>query len=290
MKSTIKLFLGEGMYQDRKEIPLRIFTFPGGEVQVRILELDELQHSQNVEVIAWIRDSDGWMALKLLRDALAEYEYFDEMKLTLPYFPYARQDRICYPGEANSSNMILDDLYEMGWESVVVADIHSNILPEWVGNIPQEDLFYNCMKHKKVDYSVIAPDAGAREKATKCAEKVGANVIYAEKKRDPGTGAILSFNVKADVVPKHCLIVDDICDGGGTFIATATELRAKGADKVGLYVTHGIFSKGINHLWDRGIDYIITTDSFWDGSVGRERGYGECYKKFECYRIFGGNE
>lgn len=71
------------------------------------------------------------------------------------------------------------------------------------------------------------------------------------------------------------LIVDDICDGGGTFVGLAKELRAAGATRVYLYVTHGIFSK---RLPLEGIDHVYTTDSFLSGPVnlhGNYLGHGD---------------
>ena len=61
---------------------------------------------------------------------------------------------------------------------------------------------------------------------------------------------------------KDCVIVDDICDGGRTFIELAKVLKERGAGKIGLFVTHGIFSQGVGVLFDNGIDFIYTTDSF----------------------------
>lgn len=62
---------------------------------------------------------------------------------------------------------------------------------------------------------------------------------------------------------KHCLIVDDLCDGGATFLALATKLREYGAEKVYLYVTHGIFSKKYEEL-KKVIDHIYCTNSVRD--------------------------
>ena len=60
----------------------------------------------------------------------------------------------------------------------------------------------------------------------------------------------------------NCLIVDHICDGGGTFIGLAEELKKKNAGKLFLAVSHGIFNKGFDDL--KCFDGIFTTDSFRD--------------------------
>ena len=79
--------------------------------------------------------------------------------------------------------------------------------------------------------------------------------------RDVKTGKLKEFIVYAnDIDNQDCLIVDDICDGGGTFIGLAEELKKKGAGKLYLAVTHGIFSKGFDGL-DQYFEQIFTTNS-----------------------------
>jgi ribose-phosphate pyrophosphokinase len=80
------------------------------------------------------------------------------------------------------------------------------------------------------------------------------------KERDLRTGALTNFKTTSDNLEgKTCFIVDDICDGGGTFVGTAKMLKEKGAAKVVLIVSHGIFSKGSTIAE---VDEIYTTDSF----------------------------
>ena len=104
-----------------------------------------------------------------------------------------------------------------------------------------------------------------------------------KKERDPITGKILSI-LPADSSRKlngeTVIIKDDICDGGGTFIPVAKDLRGRGAGLVGLYVTHGIFSKGFSSLYDY-IDFIITTDSYYSA---KSPAYPTSYK-FMVYEL-----
>ena len=92
------------------------------------------------------------------------------------------------------------------------------------------------------------------------------NLVECMKERDVKTGALTNFKTTTqDLTNQTCFIIDDICDGGGTFIGTAKMLKEKGAKKVVLIVTHGIFSKG-SHL--DFIDEIYTTDSYkWINNV-----------------------
>jgi len=80
------------------------------------------------------------------------------------------------------------------------------------------------------------------------------------KERDVKTGALTSFKTTTeDLGCQTCFIIDDICDGGGTFAGTAKMLREKGAEKVVLIVSHGIFSKGTTI---ESVDEVYTTDSY----------------------------
>ena len=114
---------------------------------------------------------------------------------------------------------------------------------------------------------IICPDKGAvgRTQAIASAfekDMQDSAVVYCEKVRDPATGAITHTDVKTDsLAGMTAIITDDICDGGYTFIKIAEQLKAKGADRVVLFVTHGIFSKGLD-VFDGLIDHVFTTQSF----------------------------
>jgi len=113
---------------------------------------------------------------------------------------------------------------------------------------------------------LVSPDAGANKKVLKVAQQYkGLDIIYCDKKRDTRTGKITDTIVHpghGSIRNKKLLIVDDICDGGMTFIKIAEAMNSFGPEAIYLYVTHGIFSKGYQVLFDAGIDKIYTTDSF----------------------------
>jgi ribose-phosphate pyrophosphokinase len=103
------------------------------------------------------------------------------------------------------------------------------------------------------------------KKTHKLAQQLGGmEVVACEKIRDVKTGHLSGFSVFSDDLKgKDCLITDDICDGGGTFLGIADALRKKGAGWVYLAVSHGIFSHGFEKL-EAALDGIFTTDSFKD--------------------------
>lgn len=106
------------------------------------------------------------------------------------------------------------------------------------------------LQNENVYMKIIAPDKGAEHKLLLVAHSLYQNnedikYLIANKVRDSATGKILSTEIEGDVQGKNCIIIDDICDGDATFIELAKVLKAKGAADLYLYVTHGIFSKGL---------------------------------------------
>jgi ribose-phosphate pyrophosphokinase len=186
------------------------------------------------------------------------------------YTPYARQDRACAKGEANGIKVFSKLINSMGFDSVTILDPHSDVATALIDNVivvkPSSIIgnFGLGNKLRAGNLHLISPDAGANKKVFEVAKIFGTSrVIRADKVRNPATGQITSTEVYCeDLGGQEVLIVDDICDGGMTFIKLAEALKAKGAGGINLYVSHGIFSKGLQPLFDSGINRIYTTNSF----------------------------
>lgn len=259
-------------------------TFPGGEINVNFLkdneELRNISHPRHILIIARLRNSDDIMELLLLKNAvdcwISDHPRTSRchIDLHIPYLPYARQDRVCNKGEAHSLKVMCNLINNLNFDLVIIEDCHSSVGTALLNNcieMQQEDLLNNSNELKdklnsKVDnYVIVSPDAGAEKKALKVAQEFGCDMIRATKRRDIATGKILEIGF-IDPIPanRSFLIVDDICDGGGTFLPLAGELRLANANRVELYVTHGIFSKGTQILTDV-FDTVYTTDSYYQG-------------------------
>lgn len=199
------------------------------------------------------RSSEDLIDLALVYDALARMDLYPP--LFMPYFPYARQDRVCNPGEALSVKVIADLIREVNTsQKIELWDPHSDVVQALfpAGStviIEQHELAapFFVGWEKAV---IVAPDAGAAKKARKLADRLNLPFIQAHKTRDVKTGEITGTSVEhwqgvAENDWKF-IIVDDICDGGRTFIELGQALRKLGATgELHLYVTHGIFSKGL---------------------------------------------
>lgn len=238
--------------------PLEVWTFPGGEVGVK-LGLTQ-NHTNHFMVKAQLRCAEGIIALLQIKDALDRMEPFVPCDLNLGYIPYARQDRVCNPGESFGLKIFVDMINRAGFRKIYVDDPHSDVSAWALARASistQAELFADFRNTSGISWLknlnggnsiLIAPDAGAIKKIALIAEITGHSsdcIKIGHKMRD-SKGKIVATTLLGDafVEGEDCLIVDDICDGGATFIALAEVLLFEGAKSVNLYVTHGIFSKG----------------------------------------------
>lgn len=266
----------------------KAFLFSGGEMQVALLErldvgalleLDRIHAETQLDITAKIRDANGVMELVMIVDALRRQYAKSELHLTLPYLPYARQDRVMKPGEALSLKVFCTLVNSLNFTTVNVWDVHSDVslaLLDRAYNTPQEDfllltgLFPACSTAESVNLPIlVAPDAGAMKKISAAAKEMGTTYIRADKTRDVKTGEITGTVVYASEQRPDAdyLIVDDICDGGRTFIELGKELRKATSGKVMLYVTHGIFSQGLTPLLPIFDEIYCANTFFGDPSI-----------------------
>ncbi len=241
-----------------------VMVFNGGELNVTLPKVKcPLVHSVRIDV--GIKNAEDIMCLLLCVDALRRKYQQADISLYMPYIPYARQDRVCNNGESLSIKVFADLINNCNFTEVIVLDPHSDVAPAILNNcriIDTNDILKRRIWVHEFD-ALIAPDFGATKKLEKNASEFNLPLYQGFKKRDLKTGALSGFGVHGDITHDKVLIVDDICDGGGTFLGLAKEIRKKNPSVfIGLYVTHGIFSKTSKFLLDNGIDEIYTTDSF----------------------------
>lgn len=243
---------------------LSYLTFSDGCVHV-----DVSPHASSLEsragVVVDIEYDDSLELVIVALDAISRINR-GHIRLWFNYLPYARQDRVCAPGQAAAKQVYLDVLeYQLlmfdSYE-IHVVDVHSddgypvglNIV-----NHPAHQLIPNQLL---TDVVLVAPDKGAVRRVLKVSKLNGNDVIYFEKHRNPSTGVIESISTTYDLssyTDQRFLIIDDICDGGGTFVPIIKQLSAVG--RVDMWITHGIFAKGVGLLFDAGLHTLHTTDT-----------------------------
>lgn len=256
-------------FRDANRVRLkRDFTFPGGELHIEIPEL----YGDEVLITTRLESSGEVMKLLLTVDAL-ERQGVKDISLFAPYMPYARQDRVAVPGEPLSISVMANLINGCNFESVFVLDPHSSVTPALIHRMQKLDTrsFIEGVVGKVGGLPVlVAPDAGADSRVAKLALSLGLPHVVATKVRDSLTGEVKTGPLLGDVQGLDVLVVDDICDGGATFVGLADVLWKAGAHKMYLAVSHGIFSKGIQPLREAGYSRIFTTDSRtqrWDAEV-----------------------
>jgi len=228
------------------------FNFPAGECYVAV---SPPLITPQTSVVANLHRSDDIIALILTIDAIRRVLPSVKIDLHIPYFPYARQDRVCNQGESLSVKVMADLINNLHCEQVTIVDPHSDVTPALLHNcqvITQADIFSNSSLRDELvkdNWILIAPDGGAEKKTLAVAKRLGIPKVFcAQKIRDTKTGKILTTTFHDDVKGQNVLIVDDICDGGKTFIELGKLLRQKEASLICLYITHGIFSHGLDVL------------------------------------------
>jgi len=228
---------------------LKLTTFPDGQPHIQVIDFDPPDEAM---VVCSITSPSKLLQLLELSNAL-QYLKTKRTCLSIPYLMCARSDRHMLEGDSFDLEVMAILINLCDFEEVLLCDVHSEVATKLIKN--SKNIVPNLLeKYDKENPLYICPDKGAINRVPKDVE-----VIYCEKSRDLSTGKItLKVNTPEKAWGRNCIIVDDICDGGGTFIAIAEQINP---NHLTLAVTHGIFSKGLDILFEY-FDEIITTNSY----------------------------
>lgn len=172
------------------------------------------------------------------------------VSLFVPYMPAGRMDRRM-KGQPFTLSVVRSAIESASFDNVYTVDPHSSASDfatciDFMPEIPYTE-----------DCTIIAPDAGAIPRASQVAAFYRLPIVCAKKTRDPNDNFRVTGYECPSVSTKHAVVIDDICDGGGTFMALAEAISHR---SLHLFVTHGIFSRGLEHLRTH-YQTIRTTDS-----------------------------
>lgn len=269
--------------------------YPDGQIGAKYSPF--IKDDRNVRVAERINSYEDLFYVAAIADVIKHNNLADTMELYIPCMFGQRSDRRFEEFQSFDLKLIADVINSCGFDKVTVLDPHSDVTLALLNNSQKESSFeyvkqaikhyhdYNAAHYNgSVDPVLVSPDAGAYKKVFDYGQKLGLEVVAAVKHRDKSGRVDLKF--MGDVKDKVCFIIDDLCDGGRTFLVLADELRKQGAREVYLYVTHGLFSKGFAEL-SKVVDRIYCTNSVGDVDTETTVGFpfGTASEKLEMIRL-----
>lgn len=233
---------------------LNVGTFSDGEIQIQV---EESVRNKDIFIIQSTCPSkthsvnDNLMELCLLIRAMKRASAAS-ITAVIPYFGYARQDRKSKSRVPISASDVAYILEQSGATRVVTIDLHCGQIQGFFQKIPVDNLYASLMfaqyiADKKLDnVVVVSPDAGGVERANQFIKELSkkgicSNLAMISKQR-AGAGVISSMNLVGEVKDSDAIIIDDLCDTGGTLVKAAQILKDNGAKRVFAVVTHPVFS------------------------------------------------
>ena len=196
-------------------------------------------------------------------DAFNERHPRAEACLVLPFIPGARQDRLNDVGDwLFTAKSVARMINSRCFAQVVVLDPHSDVAPALIDRckvIKSHEIEAVCGELEKQKYvAVVSPDAGAEKRASSFAARMHIPLFHAWKSRSLIDGKIYGFGHEPLPARGKVLIVDDICDGGGTFVGLVKTFENQ--ELSDLFITHGLFSKGPEEV-SSAFERVFCTDS-----------------------------
>ncbi len=270
---------------DKSDIKYQMIKYPDGQNDFVITVKDNWctflvggfkLSEQSVQIKSRLNNAEDLLMIICATKALRNLKV-KEIHLYTPYIMGLRSDRLFQEGgNRYVKDIIAPLLNAQNFESVTCIDPHSDVAENCINNLiklsNKKILDWMDIEFKSNRSTLhpsnciwIAPDAGASKKIYKLAESCNykGDIITCSKERDKD-GKLTKTNVPGRWhFQKDIIIIDDICDGGQTFINIANEIKKTGLHegKIYLIVTHGIFSKGFGEL-QQYFDGIYTTNSY----------------------------
>jgi ribose-phosphate pyrophosphokinase len=186
----------------------------------------------------------------------------------IPYYGYARKDRKDRPRVPISAKLVANLITQAGADRVLLFDLHAGQIQGFF-DIPADHLFaapvlISYFKSLRLsNLTVVAPDAGAVERARAYAKRLDADLAIIDKRRDyDRLGEVEVLHVVGDVEGRTTLIVDDMIDTAGTLVKSAEALRRNGAERVLASATHAVFSgPAVERIEASPVEEVVVTNT-----------------------------
>ena len=190
----------------------------------------------------------------------------ERVTAVIPYYGYARSDKKDRPRVPIAAKMVSNLIATAGAHRVLTMDLHAAQIQGFF-DIPVDHLYAapvmigHYQSHPLANLTVVAPDTGGAERARAYAKRLDAELALCDKRRERANVAEV-MNIVGDVRGRNCLIVDDMCDTGGSLTKVTAALRKAGADRIHTCFTHAVLSgKACAHLEASEIEQVVTTNT-----------------------------
>lgn len=226
---------------DKSDIPYNIIQFPDGEKHI---VLDNLDHKSEITIKCRITSSDDLFILLQIGDILNRHEV--SFHLCIYYLMGMRMDRVISFNEAFSLKIVANLICSINPKSVYILEPHSSVA---AGLLKANWSHFGLAKFLiGKSYTFVLPDNGAY---LRYSTVTGSEAIVCSKVRE-SNGDINHLKITNPELlntEKPLCVIDDLCDGGRTFVKVAEEIRKfKPGAKIDIFVTHMVNSKGIENL------------------------------------------
>lgn len=240
--------------------------YPDGQVSAKVV--DTSINSSREDVHVRINSYEDLMYVGSIAEILKN-KGFERKSLFIPCLFGQRSDRRFTEDQSYDLKVIANLINSFGFTNITIFHPHSQAATDLINSskaiypdVYVREILYDLIEKEHLEnVTLVSPDAGAYKKTWEYGEKYNLPVLSAVKHRDTDGKIDLTFT--GDVAGKTCLIVDDLCDGGYTFVTLGRKLKDAGAMNIYLYVSHGIFSKGFDEL-KKYIAHIYCTNSVKD--------------------------
>eukprot|EP01006_Ploeotia_vitrea_P057548 TRINITY_DN68188_c9_g2_i2.p1 TRINITY_DN68188_c9_g2~~TRINITY_DN68188_c9_g2_i2.p1 ORF type:complete len:313 (-),score=23.69 TRINITY_DN68188_c9_g2_i2:1758-2696(-) len=244
-------------------------SFPDGTPNIIIQNVQELRFRNVIFLTSFTNMADVLSQIAVIY-AVPRY-LAKSFTVVLPFFPTGTMERVDVEGQVATAATLTrmlsaTPITSSGPTRFVIFDIHAlqerfyfhdNVVPCLLSAIPAL-LRILKQKYKQEELAIVFPDDGAKKRFAHFFK--GWEMVVFTKMRE-GNKRVLKVT-EGDPSGKHCVIVDDMVQSGGTMLQCKDELKARNAAKISCYVTHGVFP---NQSWkkfvDAGIDTFFLTDS-----------------------------
>ena len=266
LSSNVELVKEVCSYLNVEPGKISVNHFADGET---LVELGETVRGKRIYVIQSTSKpvNESLMELLICIDALKRSSAA-EVNCVIPYFGYARQDRKAQPRQPITAKLAAKLIEAAGADRIVTFDLHAQQIQGFfecpVDELTTVPMIGQYFINKGVDLDnlvIVSPDHGGVKRARNLAEILEVPIAIIDKRR-PRANVCEAVTIIGDVNDKDVIIVDDICDTGGSLIAACNILRDNGAKSVSVAITHGIFSNNaLQRISDSSIKELVVTNT-----------------------------